>query len=114
MKMESVSIIVMNDELLLERLIARYKQNQEVATQLRCLFEGSNDSPVLEAIWGTFQDLSNIVAEKLGDRDGWIDWFIWEADCGAKFGVARVNGVKKHIKTVTDLLWAIRGVESKI
>lgn len=97
----------MNDKQLIERLVNRYKRNRKVAEQLDCLFEGSNDSPVLEAIWGTFQELSDMVTEKLSDHDGWIGWFIWENDCGAKGLSAKVNGVTKNIRTINELLWAI-------
>ena len=100
----------MNDELVIKGLIARYEQNRKIAEQLSCLFKGDSDSPVLEAIWGTFNELSDMVAEKLGDHDGWIDWFIWENDCGAK----SFSASGRAIRTVNDLLWAIRGVEGKI
>ena len=95
----------MNDELVLEELISRYELNCEVSDRLARLFPGLCDSPVHEAIWGTFNELRDVVAEKLGDDDGWIEWFIWENDCGAKS--LEANG--RAIKTVNDLLWAIRG-----
>ena len=104
MKTERVSI-TMNDKQLIERLVARYKQNQKVLKQLNCMFGHSDDSPVLKAIWETFYELTDMVAEKLYDTDGWIGWFIWENDCGAKSLSA--NG--RSIKTVSDLLWVIRG-----
>lgn len=97
----------MNDKLILEELISRYELNCEVSDRLARLFPDLCASPVHEAIWGTFNELSDMVAEKLSDHDGWIGWFIWENDCGAKGLSAKVNGVTKNIRTINELLWAI-------
>ena len=36
--------------------------------------------------------------------EGWIDWFVWEADCGERGQEAGYDGNMKPVRTVDDLL----------
>lgn len=99
--------------LLLAKLQMREKEIDEVRKNLRFVFGNVVDSPIMDAMWGCFGDLTDIVAEKIGDRHKWLEWFIWENDWGKKEYEARFEGQERPIKTFEDLLWVIGQGEEK-
>jgi len=65
------------------------------------------DSPLHRAVWNTFDAYTDALAELLGDRDGWLDWFCWANEMGAKAGEVTINGKKRKARTVRDLSWIL-------
>ena len=76
-------------------------------------FTGSFPScvPIYELLWSIHLKLSINVANFIGDSEGWMDWHIWENECGKRAFEASVAGRKpKKIKTARDL---VRLIESE-
>ena len=44
------------------------------------------------------------VMQKIGDDSNWLDWFIFENDCGEKAMEAGYDKNLKPIKTIDDLI----------
>ena len=65
------------------------------------------EAPLPDASWKAFDAYTDLVAETIGDKDGWLTWFIWENDCGQKGMKAGFKGKTKKVKTVEDLIGLI-------
>jgi len=64
----------------------------------------SKYSTIVYSILGNYIDL---VAEVIGDRSEWLEWYIWDNECGSKGFEAGVNDNIRSVKTPEDLLWLI-------
>lgn len=67
------------------------------------------DSPFGEAIWKQFDCLVEFAEKAIGDEHGWLNWFIWDNECGEKgLGAHLSSGKKKkNVRTVNDLVFLI-------
>lgn len=74
------------------RLITAVAQRRDALSQafapLIAIFR-NHDFPLWEEAWKTFDAYLEKVAAEIGDRDGWLHWFIYENDCGRKKMQAR-------------------------
>lgn len=93
--------------LLIERLRSRYSYIDEVHKNICLVFGPVVESPIMDAMWVFFGDMVDIVAEKIGDNGGWLEWFIWEDEWGRKEYDAGYDDDVRPIKTIEDLLWVI-------
>jgi len=80
-----------------ERLDAAFEKLDEA---LGC----TADSPLFKAVWECFEDHTKVVAQLVGDREGWIEWYVRENECGAKGMAAGYDGVVMPVKTLSDLV----------
>lgn len=69
------------------------------------------ENPLFDAMFKMEQLAIESVAKLIGDKGEWLDWFIWENDCGKKGMRCSIGslGKMKAIHTIDDLLDA-RGV----
>ena len=90
---------------LLGHWLASFKQIDAAYQKLRDAFGATPESEVVKALYETHGEYTKLVSEKVGDKDGWLEWFLWENDAGAKGLEAKAPGWKKarKIKTVKDL-----------
>lgn len=70
------------------------------------------ESPVNEAFHGLQEAYTAAVAKLVGDTEDWLGWFSEENDFGRKAMVAGIEGNKRAIKTVEDLVWVMEVRES--
>ena len=67
--------------------------------------------PVYELLYNIHDRLLNHAAKSIGDSESWIEWHIWENECGKRAFEASVAGGKlRKIKTARDL---VRLIESE-
>lgn len=93
---------------IIDMIVSDYKRLDEAcdtaieAGALNC------SGPLFDAIWRAFEDMLKLV-----DHEGWINWFIYENDCGAKgMNASSYEKIKmKPIKTTRHLAQII--VESE-
>ena len=67
------------------------------------------ESPFKAAMWGMFDAYTQTLAEILGDKDGWLEWFAWECDFGKSPKEMQFSdGETLLVVGVSDLLASIR------
>lgn len=94
----------MNKKEAVEKFIKIHKQKKLLIDKLQELF-GFTDSVMLYDTLFAMEDFSiELVEEIVDDKEKWIEWFVYENDCGEKeLEAGRQDNLKK-IKTVDDLL----------
>jgi len=94
----------MNKKETIEKFIKIYKQRELLIDKLQELF-GFTDSVMLYDTLFAMEGFSiELVEEIVDDKDKWIEWFVYENDCGEKELEAGPRDNLKKIKTVDDLL----------
>lgn len=75
---------------------------------LRQAFSATPESKVANAMYSVYSKYTDLVAEKIGDEDGWLEWFLWDNDAGRKGLMANKPGKRmRRIKTLKDLKWIL-------
>jgi len=88
-----------------ERLIARYQALSAQLDKVTEIFGPSGyESDFFVAVFGPMNDLLDVTAEMVGDKAGWISWFICDNECGKRGMSAGPKGKMRRIKTVADLM----------
>jgi len=79
---------------------------QETYDKGYALLKCDPDSPWANAMFNTFEAYTQILAKLLGDKDEWLNWYIWENKAGKAGFEAKAASWKraKKIKTAEDLL----------
>lgn len=74
-------------------------------SDLRRAFGATPESEVVAVMYDAHDEYTKLVAEKVGDKDGWLEWYIWENGGGEKGLEAKAASWKKSrkIKTLKDL-----------
>ena len=68
------------------------------------------DSPLLKAIYAVAEAHTDSVALIVGDKDGWLDWWKFENDYGAKaMSAALAGGNLFQINSLDELAGLIAG-----
>lgn len=60
-----------------------------------------------DAVWFTFDQYTEILEHLLGDDSGWLNWYCYENDMGAKGYEAGYGENLRPIEDLDDLLWLI-------
>ena len=70
------------------------------------IFNIDCDSPVISPTFEMFDTYTDVVAELVGDKDEWLQWYAWENDFGKKAMRAKASKWKsmRSIKNVKALL----------
>lgn len=90
---------------LLTRWLQLFLKMESANAKLIDLFDASPKSEVVQAMHDNHAALTELVAEKVGDKDGWLEWFLWENDAGRMGLKARAATWERPLKieTVEDL-----------
>ncbi len=67
------------------------------------LWEGS----IWDASWFTFERYTEVMSDLVGDDSGWLNWYCYENDMGAKGHEAGYGEDLRTIEDLDDLLWLI-------
>ena len=62
------------------------------------------ESPFFNLVDDIFCFALDRVVDIIGDKGEWVDWFMWENDCGRNGLEAGEDGKMKKIKTVEQLV----------
>ena len=65
------------------------------------------ESPLAENIFMMLDDYISAVSTIIGDKGGWLAWYIFDNLCGKNELEAGREGNVKVIKNIDDLLWLI-------
>lgn len=90
---------------LLEECLKEFKQVQASCAAIEALFGKDHEGRIQTHLYGLFESYSRLVSIQVGDDNKWLDWFIWDNDCGKKAMKAKDSSWKKarKIRTVKDL-----------
>ena len=62
------------------------------------------DGVMFVTVWALFDSYTNTLAVEIGDFDGWLDWYHYEAEMGKEsMAAAGFDGKTKRIKTLAQL-----------
>lgn len=89
---------------LLERLEQASQRISAVWESLRPLHGGNPDNELFEAIYELREVAIDAVADTIGDRFKWLDWYIHENGWGAKGLEAGYDQDLRPVRTLDDLL----------
>jgi hypothetical protein len=73
----------------------RLSKAADAATEAGCLVE---EGALYKAMWNAFDALLDVI-----DKDGWIQWFIYDNDCGASGRHVTFGKKKLHITNLKEL-----------
>lgn len=96
----------------IEHFIRLYEDRNGLLDDFQSLFGVSDDSRVFELFSMLDDYMLTLLEEVIGDDDKWVEWYIYENDCGGRGFEAGYDGIKKPINSVDDLVELIR--ESKM
>jgi len=90
---------------LLTEWLLEYKKVESTNDSIEMLFGKNPDGNVQTRFWQLFESYTKLVAIQVGDDFKWLEWFLYDNDCGKKAMEARASSWKKHrkIRTVKDL-----------
>lgn len=91
----------------IEEFIRLHKERETLIDKLQELFGFSDGVLMYETLFSMENFVLNLAAEKIGDKGDWLEWFVYDNECGSKGYEVTINGKEKKIKTVDDLLEVI-------
>ena len=75
---------------------------------LNDMLMASPEAPIFKAAWDVFGGYTEVLADLIGDDDGWLEWFAWECRLGENpMEMSFANGEKLLVVGVADLVDAI-------
>jgi hypothetical protein len=83
---------------------ARHDALQKLMTSITAVLGLEVESPLLEAMWSTFDDYTKTLAALLGDHSDWMGWYQSENEMGAKGMAGGYDGNLTPVTTLGDLL----------
>jgi len=91
---------------LLNNLVKRFNIIRNINSKIDEIFGSYPESELNTVIYGLFSDYVKSVSLLLKDDFGWVDWYIWENDCGNKHFPAKASkwAESKEINNINDLL----------
>lgn len=90
---------------LLTEWLLEYEKVESTCDLIAALFGKSQEGHIQDRFRQLFESYTKLVAIQVGDDYVWLNWFIWENDCGKNAMEARASSWKKprKIRTVKDL-----------
>jgi len=90
----------------IEKIVASVAYINGVYEQLEKAVECRPESPVAKAMYALVDPCLIMLSEKIGDKDDWLRWFVWDNGCGKHGCSASASSASKmrRIKTVSDLV----------
>ena len=88
----------------IQKYIDQHKKIEELIDSSSELFGFSDGSKFYDYIFEIDNYMMQEVMQKIGDDSNWLDWFIFENDCGEKAMEAGYDKNLKPIKTIDDLI----------
>ncbi len=90
--------------LLIVTVVTRHDALDRAFAPLIAIFNNHN-FPLWSEAWETYDTCLAAIAREIGDRAGWLDWFVKENDCGRRGHEARAAAWSelRPIRTARDL-----------
>ncbi len=82
-----------------------YKKDDELWNRFIELV--GHDNPLVNSHFALMDKHLNEFSRKINDIDGWITYYIYECCQGRNPMTVEINGVKRKMKNIDALVWAI-------
>lgn len=102
-------------------LIERLKEWEKMYNEIKRVHDSLHfvgfmipESPLYQAIYGSFDRYTDILSEVIGDNHEWLNWYCWENDMGKKeLEICPAEDAEwRPIKTIEDLAMIIEETQS--
>jgi len=96
---------------ILDEWIESFNEVEAAYKKLKDAFGASPESSVVATLYNTHAKYTRLVEEKVGDEDGWLEWYLWDNYSGKRGLKAKAPSWKKdrRIRNTTDLAALIEG-----
>jgi len=88
----------------IEEFIRLYKESGGIIDELRRIIDIAPESKLSESVYRLAEGYLEVLAESIGDKSGWLSWFIYDNDMGKNEYQAGYDNKFRKIKSVDDLL----------
>jgi hypothetical protein len=78
--------------------IKRYTELKSLCAKAYDIGALEEEGPMDTAIWSAFDNMLDV-----WDKEGWVDWFIYNNRCGKRKSTVRYNGKEHTIHRITQL-----------
>lgn len=100
---------------IIKRLVRAYNELERRFKAAEALFGCDPETPFQKTMYTTLLGgYVDAVSELVGDQSDWVNWYIWDNNCGARAGKVSwtENGkpVEIEVRTVADLVKVIEGM----
>jgi hypothetical protein len=89
---------------ILDETVRLYKELDDACDAFAELTGATYDKGLFDKVWRCVEYHRRHTAALIGDTNEWIDWYIYENDCGAKAHKAGRTNKMRKIRTTRDLL----------
>ena len=98
---------------ILDEWVESFHEVEAAYKKLKDAFGASPESSVVAALYNPHGKYTRLVAEKVGDEDGWLEWYLWDNYSGKRGLKAKAVSWKRdrRIRNTTDLAALISGCE---
>ena len=86
-----------------EQAISDLNLSQEVSFKAASTIMVAPESPILESAHVCSLLLLKALGRLINDDEEWLEWWVYDDDCGEKGFVAKVDGVEYKMETMDDL-----------
>ena len=89
-----------------DEIINQFNKIESMYDKLNEIFTLDPGAPIATIVYETFNLYVKATSQIIGDKDNWIDWYIWDNDCGKKGFEAKTHEFNKmkKINTTKDLV----------
>lgn len=87
--------------LLLNAWAAKRSRIDAEYEKLKSLFGADPECSPVKAMYDVFLEYTEVLADLVGDDEGWLEWYSWENDNGAKRLEAKASSWSKSKPIVT-------------
>ena len=95
----------------LQPWIEQFRKIQAGYEELKRTLQIPPECPIITLLYANHAQYTKLLAEKLGDTDHfWMEWYLWENDCGKRGHQAKAAKWKKMrpIRNLDDLAALIK------
>ena len=90
---------------LIEEVVSHFKKCDELFSDINKTFGCCAESPIWDTYWTMFDSYTESVSKRIDDPYHFLQWFIWENDCGKKgYEIINEEGDKHNICSIEDFV----------
>ena len=86
---------------LLATWVAKRSRLDAEYEKLKCLFDASPECSPVKAMFDLFSEYTDVLSRLLDDQEGWLEWYSWENENGAKKLKAKASNWNESRPIVT-------------
>ena len=92
---------------ILDDVVSSHKSLEDMCNKLEAFTGIAHDALIFNTMREVAELSQDYAKQLVGDDNNWLDWYIYENDCGSKELKASIGLRMRKIKTTKDLLWLI-------